>query len=83
MKARTLTYDLGGHWRNGRGQAPCPKCQPERRNDQRALSIAEANGSILLYCFKGGCSFVDIANAVVRVGVFGIDAYIEIVVNSV
>ncbi|MDF0603918.1 toprim domain-containing protein [Psychromarinibacter sp. C21-152] len=63
MDARTLTYQLGGHWKNGRGQAPCPLCQPERRHDQRALSVGAANGKILLYCFKSGCSFVEIANA--------------------
>lgn len=64
MDAHALTHRLGGHWTNGRGVAPCPVCQPERRRDQTALSIGTGNGKILLHCFKRGCSFVKIANAV-------------------
>ena len=64
MDAHNLTHSLGGAWRNGRGQAPCPVCQPERRRDQIALSISEANGKILLFCFKRRCSFIEIANAI-------------------
>ena len=64
MDAHALTHTLGGAWRNGRGQAPCPVCQPERRRDQIALSISEANGKILLFCFKRRCSFIEIANAI-------------------
>ncbi|NKW71796.1 virulence-associated protein E [Rhodobacteraceae bacterium R_SAG10] len=64
MYAHALTHTLGGAWRNGRGQAPCPVCQPERRRDQIALSISEANGKILLFCFKRRCSFIEIANAI-------------------
>ena len=63
MDARSLTYNLDGAWRIGKGQAACPVCQPERRKDQDALSIGESNGKILLYRFKRRCSFVDIANA--------------------
>ncbi len=63
MDARTLTHTLGGHWKNGRGQAPCPICQPERRRDQIALSISQQGGKLLLYCFKNHCSFVEIAQA--------------------
>ncbi|MGJ8585425.1 MAG: DUF7146 domain-containing protein [Marinosulfonomonas sp.] len=63
MDALTLTNNAGGFWRNGKGSAPCPICQPEHRKDQVALSISEANGKILLHCFKTGCSFVEIANA--------------------
>lgn len=63
MDARTLTHNAGGAWRNGKGSAPCPCCQREGRNDQTGLSIMEKNGKILLHCFKTGCSFVDIANA--------------------
>lgn len=63
MDARAITHSLGGAWRNGRGQAPCPVCQPERRKDQTALSLAQANGKLLLHCFKSDCNFVDIANA--------------------
>jgi hypothetical protein len=63
MDAQTLTQSLGGIWHNGRGQAPCPVCQPERRRDQNALSISENGGNLLLHCFKGGCEFRDIAKA--------------------
>lgn len=63
MDGRTLTHNLGGAWRHGQGNAPCPICQPERRQDQTALSITEADGKLLLHCFKSGCSFVDIAKA--------------------
>ncbi|WP_120632209.1 toprim domain-containing protein [Ruegeria sp. EL01] len=63
MNGETLTFNLGGVWRNGRGSAPCPVCQPERRRDQAALSVSESGGTLLLYCFKGGCSFKDIATA--------------------
>ena len=63
MDARTLTHQLGGHWRNGQGLAPCPVCQTERRRDQRALSISNGSDKILLYCFKSGCDFRDIADA--------------------
>ncbi|MAM63857.1 toprim domain-containing protein [Maritimibacter sp. UBA3975] len=63
MDGRTLTHNLGGAWRHGQGNAPCPICQPERRRDQTALSISETNGKLLLHCFKSGCSFVEIANA--------------------
>jgi hypothetical protein len=61
--AYALTHSLGGHWKNGKGQAPCPICQPERRRDQIALSVAEKGGKLLLYCFKSHCSFVDIGQA--------------------
>lgn len=61
--AHELTYSLGGNWRNDRGQAPCPICQSERRHGQTALSIAEADGRILVHCFKSGCSFAEIAEA--------------------
>ena len=61
--AQTLTRDIGGVWRNGRGQAPCPVCQPERRRDQIALSIAHSGDKVLAWCFKSGCSFRDIAGA--------------------
>jgi len=63
MDAHSITHRLGGTWRNGHGQAPCPVCQPERRQDQAALSIREGDSNLLLHCFKGGCSFVEIATA--------------------
>ncbi len=62
--ARSITVQLGGSWRGHHGTAQCPVCQPERRKDQTALSISEANGKILLHCFKRQCSFVEIANAI-------------------
>lgn len=64
MDAHSLTNALGGIWRNGHGQAACPICQPERRKTQNALSISENGHKLLLWCFKEGCSFVEIANAV-------------------
>lgn len=63
MDLHTITHNLGGYWRNGRGQAPCPVCQPERRRDQNALSLSQEDGKTLLHCFKAGCSFVEIAKA--------------------
>ncbi|MCL6286024.1 toprim domain-containing protein [Ruegeria sp. 2012CJ41-6] len=63
MDAVSLTHNLGGIWRNGQGQAPCPICQHERRRDQTALSISESGGRLLLYCFKNHCDFRDIADA--------------------
>ncbi len=64
MEARELTHQLGGSWRNGSGSAACPVCQSSRRKGQNALSIGDANGKLLLHCFKHGCSFEDVANAV-------------------
>lgn len=64
INARIITEQLGGFYRDGKGNAPCPVCQTERRKDQTALSISNGNGKILLHCFKGACSFVDIANAI-------------------
>ena len=54
-EAQTITQALHGDWRNGFGLAPCPICQPEARRDQRALSISEQAGRLLLCCHKGGC----------------------------
>lgn len=64
MDAQAITRKLSGTWRNGSGQSPCPACQPERRKDQTALSISQVNGKILLHCFKDGCNFVEITNAI-------------------
>ncbi|MCF6273648.1 MAG: virulence-associated protein E, partial [Rhodobacteraceae bacterium] len=61
MDAQNLTRQLGGKWHGGAGQAPCPVCQPERRRDQNALSLKDGtNGTLLLYCFKSGCSFEEL-----------------------
>ncbi|MBL1436722.1 MAG: toprim domain-containing protein [Rhodobacteraceae bacterium] len=54
-EAQTITLALHGDFRNGSGLAPCPICQPEAQRDQRALSISESGGRLLLYCHKGGC----------------------------
>jgi hypothetical protein len=63
MDARTLTMALGGEWGAGSGNAPCPVCQPERRRDQRGLSISDRGGKLLLHCHKLGCAFPDIARS--------------------
>ena len=61
--AETLTRQLGGEWRGFRGSAPCPACQPERRADQRALSLRHEGGRLLAFCHKRGCSFRTILDA--------------------
>lgn len=61
--AETLTRQLGGDWRGFRGSAPCPACQPERRADQRALSLRHEGGRLLAFCHKQGCSFRTILDA--------------------
>jgi len=62
--AQTLTLALGGRWHGRYGIAACPCCQPERRRDQAAMSIADgAGGRLLLRCHKAGCSFADILAA--------------------
>ncbi|MBI1495221.1 DUF7146 domain-containing protein [Halocynthiibacter styelae] len=63
MDLHAITHALGGYWRNGQGHAPCPVCQPERRRDQNALSLTQADGKALLHCFKSNCAFADIARA--------------------
>lgn len=68
--ARTLTIALGGKWHRGYGAAPCPVCQPSRRADQNALTLADGrNGLLVLDCKKSACAFLDIlAAAGVRSG---------------
>lgn len=62
--ARTLTLDLGGKWYRSYGAAPCPICQPERRNVQNALSLKDGHGGrLLLHCKKSACDFVEILAA--------------------
>lgn len=63
MTAKDLTHKLGGVWHGHKGQAPCPVCQTERRQDQTALSISDADGKLLLHCFKNNCDFSDIIRA--------------------
>ncbi|MDP3264027.1 MAG: toprim domain-containing protein [Tabrizicola sp.] len=61
--ARDLTNALSGSWRGNHGSAPCPVCQPERRRDQRALSIREEGGRLLTFCHKSGCDFRAVTEA--------------------
>lgn len=62
-EARHLTHALSGKWHGYYGSAPCPVCQPERRRDQRALSIREDSGRLLTFCHKSGCEFRAVAQA--------------------
>ncbi len=55
-EAERVTRALGGEWRAGSGLAPCPICQPEGRRDQRALSLSDKGGKLLVHCHKGGCA---------------------------
>ena len=64
MDLRSLAQKLGLRLNNGQARAPCPICQPEHRKDQSALSITFAGGKLLLYCFKSGCSYIDIVQAI-------------------
>ncbi len=61
--AHEITLALGGDWHGLHGNAPCPVCQPERRPDQRALSLRNEGGKLLAFCHKGGCRFRDIVKA--------------------
>ena len=62
--AATLTRDLGGKWHRRYGCAPCPVCQPERRKQQNALTLADGrDGRLLLNCKKSACDFADILAA--------------------
>jgi len=62
--ARTLTSNLCGKWHRRYGVAPCPVCQPNGRNGQDALTLADGHdGRLLLHCKKARCSFRDIAAA--------------------
>jgi hypothetical protein len=61
--AQTLTSALGGRWHGRYGTAPCPICQPERRRDQDALSLADGAAGLLAHCKKSGCGFRDILTA--------------------
>ena len=62
--ARELTFGLGGRWHGGYGVAACPICQPERRKDQNALTLADGhNGRLVLDCKKSACAFLDILAA--------------------
>lgn len=55
-EAERITRELGGEWRAGAGLAPCPICQPEGRKDQRALSLSDRSGKLLVHCHKSNCA---------------------------
>jgi hypothetical protein len=62
--AREITAALGGRWHGRYGAAPCPVCQPERRREQNALTLADGrNGRLVLDCKKSACGFLDILAA--------------------
>lgn len=61
--AQELTQALGGRWAGHYGAAPCPVCQPDRRRDQTALTLADGQAGLLLDCKRSGCAFVDILTA--------------------
>ncbi len=83
MDIQTLSHFLGGFYRNGRGQAPCPICQSERRRDQNALSLSQQGDKILAYCFKSRCSFIEIARAAqIPVNSVGVDFEAEKQANA-
>jgi len=61
--ANSLTANLGGRWHGSYGTAHCPVCQPERRRDQNALTLADGRAGLLLHCKKSACGFLDILAA--------------------
>ncbi|SMO96339.1 Toprim domain-containing protein [Thalassovita litoralis] len=62
--AKQITLNLRGAWHSRYGVAPCPICQPEGRQTQNALTLADSpDGRLLLNCKKSGCSFTDILTA--------------------
>ena len=61
--AHEITLSFHGDWHGSHGRAACPVCQPERRRDQRALSLRDEGGRLLAFCHKGGCDFRDIVRA--------------------
>ena len=64
MSVENIAKHLGGNWHGGKGSAPCPVCQPERRRDQRALSLTDSgDGKVLVNCFKQNCDYDAIMQA--------------------
>ncbi|OYX78186.1 MAG: hypothetical protein B7Y82_04720 [Sphingomonadales bacterium 32-65-25] len=61
--AHDLALRLGGRWHGSYGTAPCPVCQPDRRRDQDALTLADGSGGLLLHCKRLGCGFRDVLAA--------------------
>lgn len=64
MDAQSITLSLGGRWHGYSGNAPCPICQPERRAGQLALSLRQESDRLLIYCFKSGCDYNAIRDAI-------------------
>ena len=58
--ATDILSKLNANMHHGRGNAPCPVCQPEGRKTQTALSITENGDKVLLSCHKTQCSYSDI-----------------------
>jgi hypothetical protein len=58
-----MTLTLGGKWHGSYGSAPCPVCQPERRQDQSGLSIRSEGNRLLTYCHKSACDFRSVLQA--------------------
>ena len=54
-QAEAIVRALGGEWRGTAGSCPCPCCQVEGRQDQRALSVTMKDGRLLLHCHRGNC----------------------------
>jgi hypothetical protein len=61
--AREVTLALGGRWHGRYGTAPCPVCQPERRRNQNALTLADGKAGLLAHCKRAECDFLDILGA--------------------
>lgn len=61
--AREVALALGGRWHGRYGTAPCPVCQPERRRDQNALTLADGKTGLLAHCKRAECDFLDILGA--------------------
>lgn len=61
--AREVALALGGRWHGRYGTAPCPVCQPERRRDQNALTLADGKAGLLAHCKRAECDFLDILGA--------------------
>ena len=63
MNAREVTIRAGGVWSGSYGTAACPVCQPEKRADQKALSIRQSAGRLYMKCHKADCHIRDIKAA--------------------
>lgn len=61
--ATQLTLTLRGKWHGRYGIAPCPKCQPEARRDQNALTLADGENGLLAHCKNSKCDFAEILAA--------------------